>query len=237
VRRNLESLIAGAVLVIASAAPGAAQLTDSTASVAVETDSLQRAIVPDEVVAALASLLDGYIDTPEGMGIIPTGMEEAKLAGEYVRLAGQDSTNLNSMVRNMAHVLHAIDPNEVASGFGLGYGVKRAAEEMLIQAQVVLNADGLSDNIVSHVRHVPTAAYGALARADEAIALARRIERATTPEEALPQLQDLAALVRAMAWGSDSDRDGRIGYGDEEAGLAQATYHIKLLRTVEGIGR
>jgi hypothetical protein len=236
VRRNLETLLAGAVLAIAGAAPGAAQLPDSITSV-VATDSAQARIVPSEVVVVLAYLLDGYADTPDGMGIIPTGMAEAKLAAEYVRLAGRDSTDLNNMVRNMAHVLHAIDPSEVASGFGLGYGVKRAAEEMLRQAEVVMAVDELSHNVLSHIRHVPLAAYGALAKADEAIALARRIERARTPGEALPQIEDLAVLVRTMAWGSDSDRDGRIGYSDGEAGIAQATYHLKLLRTVAGIGR
>ena len=235
-QRNLTILLAGAALAIAGAAPAAAQLPDSITSV-VAIDSAQPRIVPNEVVVVLAYLLDGYADTPDGMGIIPTGMAEATLATKYVRLAGRDSTDLSNMVRNMAHVLHAIDPSEVASGFGLGYGVKRAVEEMLIQAEVVVAVEGLSDSVLSHIRHVPIAAYSALAKADEAIALARRIERATTPGEALSQIEDLAALIRAMAWGSDSDRDGRIGYSDGEAGLAQATYHLKLLRAMEGIGR
>jgi hypothetical protein len=39
-----------------------------------------------------------------------------------------------------------------------------------------------------------------------------------------------------MAYGNDADRDGRIGYAESEMGLAQAGYHLALVRRVEGLG-
>lgn len=216
-----------------------AQLPDST-QLSESTEALDtipvRAPLPEVVLTHLAYLTDAFAETPGGMGLIPTGMAEAEIAAKYVRLAGQDPTNLDQMVRSMAHVLHAIDPNEVGNGFGLGYGVKRAAEGVLSHIEVVVSTEGVSENVLFHVGYAAGAAYGALLRADEAIALARRIQRATEPHVALSMINDLAALVRAMAYGDDADGDGRIGYRDTESGLAQATYHLTLLRRVEGLG-
>lgn len=239
-RRSARRLITSVVLTISWAViggtSGSAQITNS-AGVTSAADSSAAIALPKDIVTRLAYLTDAYVDTPGGMGIITTGMAEAAIASEHVRLAGQDSTDLANMVENMAHVLHAIDPNEVGSGLGLGYGVKRAAEEMIIHAEVMTALEGMPPNVLAHIEYVANAAFGALATADEAIALAHSIQTATAPEEALPRIEDLAVLIRAMAYGSDSDGDGRIGYSAEEFGLAQAEYHLTLLKRVQGLGR
>jgi len=195
-----------------------------------------RAPLPDVVLTHLAYLTEAFAEAPGGMGLIPAGMAEAEIAAEYVRLAGQDSNNLDQMVQNMAHVLHAIDPNEVGNGFGLGYGVRRAAESVITNIEVVVNSEEVPENVLFHLSYATGAASGALLRAEQAIALARQIQRATDPEVALPMIETLAELVRAMAYGDDADGDGRIGYSAMESGLAQATYHLTLLRRVEGLG-
>jgi len=192
--------------------------------------------LPDEVIIFLAALSDAFADTPGGMGLIDTGMAEAAIAAEHVRLAGTDSMDLTNMVQNMSHVLHAIDPVEVGNGLGLGYGVKRAAEGVLIQIESAMSVEGASETVLFHGSYIAGAASATLSRADDAIAMARRIQRTTLPEEALLLIERLAGLVRAMTFGADSDRDGRIGYPSTEAGLAQARYHLDLIRRVERLG-
>jgi len=215
------------------------QVVDSTQaldSLGVSDSLAVRPPLPDDVIAYLASLSEAFADTPGGMGLIDAGMAEAAIAAEHVRLAGADSMNLANMVQNMSHVLHAIDPVEVGNGLGLGYGVKRAAEGVLLQIESAMLVEGVSETVLFHGGYIAGAASATLSRADDAIAMARRIQRTTDPEVALPLVERLAGLVRAMTFGADSDRDGRIGFPSTEAGLAQVRYHLDLIRRVERLG-
>lgn len=189
--------------------------------------------LPAEAVAHLDHLTEAFPSTPDGAGLIPTGLAEAEIALEHVRLAGRDSTSLSTMTSNVAHVLNAIDPNEVGAGYGLGFGLKRAAEETLLHMDFATRVPDVSETLLFHAAYVSAAAENAVRRADQAIALARRIQRAASAQAALPLVEDLAETVRAMAYGNDEDGDGRIGYDEAEMGLAQAAYHLTLVRRVE----
>ncbi len=183
--------------------------------------------LPPEIVGHLESLTTSFFDTPSGMGLIPTGMVEAALASEYVSIAGMDSTNVRQMTGNMTHVLHAIEPQLAGGGLGLGYGFRRAAEGVRTYAEMAASAPGASDALLYHAPFILQAADGAVARAEEAVALARRIRSSTDPDVIRPLLDQLAERVRAMAYGFDADRDGRIGHTPAEAGLAHAAYHLR----------
>lgn len=176
----------------------------------------------------------GYVstvspETPGGMGLLATGRAEAEIALEHVSLAGRNAADLSNMQRHMSHVLHAIDPTEVGRGPGMGFGVVRAARGILLQIEQVQEVDGLPGVVSFHAPYVARAVRGTLARADEAIDLARRIQRTTSAATAHRLVGRLAETVRAMAYGFDRDDDGRIGYTEDEMGLAQARYHLTLM--------
>jgi hypothetical protein len=210
----------------------AGQVTDTT--MVPDTSGLVRALtLSPEIVGQLETLTTSAFDTPYAMGLIPTGMVEAALASEYVSIAGSDSLDVRRMTGNMTHVLHAIDPTLVASGLGLGYGFRRAAEGVRNAITLAASAPGASDVLLYHASFIEEAATGAMAKADDAVALARTIRSSTDPETIRPLLDRLARLVRAMAYGEDADGDGRIGSTGAEAGLAQAAYHLSLVRRVE----
>ncbi|MDA1103532.1 MAG: hypothetical protein O2956_08065 [Gemmatimonadetes bacterium] len=192
--------------------------------------------IPAEIADRLAFLTDAFGDTPGGWGLIETGMAEAAIAADHVRLAGRDTTDLGNMIRSMSHVLHAIDPAEVGNGFGLGYGVRRSAQAMLFHLDAVAAESEIPPAVRLHVDLAKGGASGALQHAEAAIALARSVQRATTPQQAHRLVDRLSDLVRAMAYGRDADGDGRIGYHEAESGLAQATYHLNVLRAMERSG-
>lgn len=231
----------------ASARPAVAQLPDSsavadTSGVAAPSDSADvligdtlpgRPPLPPEALEHLAAISTAFFDTPDGRGLLPTGMAEAAIAAEYVRLAGRDSANARAMSGNMVHVLHAIDPGLTGGGYGLGYGFRRAAEGMRVSIQLALQVEGITEPLLYHGAFIEAAATGALARSDDAVALARQIQGSTDARATLRLLNRLAGLVRAMAWGADLDGDGRIGNTPEEAGLAQAGYHLQLVGRME----
>jgi hypothetical protein len=223
---------------VAAQDPDSLRVADSVSigDTLMATDTLPPFVpLPAEAVTHLNHLTESFSSTPAGAGLIPTGMAEAEIALEYARAAGR-ATGLADMVRNMAHVLHAIDPGQSGGGDGLGYGVRRAAQETLLHIDLAMAVEGVSDHLAFHAAYVTAAASNAIRLADEAIGLARQIERATSVGAASPMVAELMRLVRSMAYGNDADSDGRIGYAESEMGLAQAGYHLALVRRVERLG-
>jgi hypothetical protein len=194
-----------------------------------------RVPLPPEALEHLGAISTTFFDTPDGMGLLPTGLAEAAIAEEYVRVAGRDSTNVRAMSGNMVHVLHAIDPGLTGGGYGLGYGFRRAAEGVRVSIQLAMQAGGVTEPLLYHAQFIEAAATGALAKADDAVTLARQIQGSQNAAATLRLVNRLANLVRAMAYGADLDGDGRIGNDPAEAGLAQAGYHLELVRRMEAL--
>lgn len=168
-------------------------------------------------------------ETPGGMGLVATGLAEAEIALEHVSLAGRNAVDLSNMQRHMGHVLHAIDPTEVGRGPGMGFGVVRAARGTLLQIEQLQALESLPGVVSFHAPYLARAARGALARAEEAVELARQVQRASSAAAAHRLVARLDEVVRAMAYGFDHDDDGRIGHTEDEMGLAQVRYHLTLV--------
>lgn len=186
--------------------------------------------LPPSAAEHLDYLISASPTAPGGMGLVAAGMAEAEIALEHVSLAGRNAAALSNMQRHMPHVLHAIDPDEVGRGPGMGFGVVRAARDVLLHIEQIQALDeGLPGVASFHAPYVTRAARGTLARAREAVELARQVQRATSAAAAHRLLERLDETVRGMAYGFDRDGDGRIGYTEDEMGLAQARYHLSLV--------
>lgn len=247
-RRRCRSGLLPAVLFPAfllAPAASAAQVVDTLAVDTLATDAAQDGdsveAADSQAVRYAGPLADaaaqrlGYLttaspDTPAGMGLIATGLAEAEIALEHVSLAGRNAGDLSNMQRHMGHVLHAIDPTEVGRGPGMGFGVVRAARGSLLQIEQLRALEGLPRVVSFHAPYLARAARGALARADEAVALARQVQRASSAAAAHRLVERLDEAVRAMAYGFDRDDDGRIGHTEDEMGLAQVRYHLTLVQ-------
>ena len=106
----------------------------------------------------IGHVMDAWNDTPDGVGLLPAAVEEAGIAAQHASLAAKDPSNLDSMKRHTAHVLHAVDPTQIENGPGKGYGVKQGAEGAAKHIQAAANTDGASDAIKTHATHVATSA-------------------------------------------------------------------------------
>lgn len=217
----------------------AGQLVDSLATTlsgdsVQESSGLRDPSLPPDARLHLDHITVGYGDTPLGMGLMKTAMIEAEIASAWVRVAGMDSLGLTRMRGAMRNVLHALDPVEASSGAGMGYGFRRAAEGVLAHAELAM-ADSTSVSLAFHGPYVLRAASAGRALADDAIALAHSVQRASDPVAALRDVNRLAEVLRSMVYGRDADGDGRIGHTDGEVGLAQATYHLGLVYRRDGL--
>lgn len=179
---------------------------------------------------------DAFPGTPDGQGLLPTAIAEAEIAHQHAVLAGGDPASLESMQRHMAHVIHALDPSEVESGPGLGYGMMTAAERAARHTELAAASEGASDGVTTHAVHVATAARNAVSNAEAAIDIAEQIQEAEDAAEAATLLDELTTLTDAILRGTDADGDGRIGWQEGEGGLAQAAQHMGLLKRAEGLG-
>lgn len=183
----------------------------------------------------IGHVLDGFGPTPDGDGLLPTAQAEAEIAARHADLAASDPSNLEGMRTHARHVLHAVDPSQIDSGPGQGFGVKRAAEGIAQHIQLAADADGASDNVQTHATHVAAAARTVADRADEIVEVVGQIEDAYDYTEAGEHVQRLQTLVNQLTTGADADGDGQIGWQEGEGGLQHVEQHMELMARGEGL--
>jgi NHL repeat len=177
-----------------------------------------------------------FAGAPNGKGLAATATTEAGIAMLHANFAAGNLGDLDAMQLHAGHVLHALDPPEGSRGPGTGFGLVRAAEAVATHIGLAAQAPGASANVRTHAEHIATVAHTVEARAQEAAALARAIQSATTMREASPLVARLRALTYQIAEGYDADGDGQLALNGE-AGLQQMEAHIYLLLEGEGLPR
>ena len=183
----------------------------------------------------IGHVADAWRDTPDGEGLLPAAIAEAEIAARHAGLAASDPSNLASMQRHTTHVLHAVDPSQIESGPGRGYGVKRGAAGAAQHITAAANSEGASGAVQTHAVHVATSAQNTVARADQIVALAQRIARTTTAADAAPLVAELNDLAQALLSGVDANGDGRTGWQEGEGGLEVANTHLGFMKQAEGL--
>ena len=128
-----------------------------------------------------------------------------------------------------------IDPSEISSGPGLGFGVKPAAVGASRHIRMAADSEGASGNVTTHTQHVETSANNTVQRADKLIALAKAIQEATTVASAATAAERLNTLAAQLISGHDANGDGRIGWQENEGGLQQAEQHANIMKKGEGL--
>jgi len=183
----------------------------------------------------IGHVADKWNDTPEMVGLLPAAIAEARVAAQHAGLAARDTSDLDSMKRHTAHVLHAVDPTQIENGPGAGYGVKQAAEGAAKHIMAAANSDDASGAVKTHAEHVATSARNTVARADEIVMLAQKIDAATSAGDAAGLVTELNDLAQALLAGVDANNDGRTGWQEGEGGLETAETHLNLMKNAEGL--
>ena len=183
----------------------------------------------------IGHVMDQWRDTPEMAGFLPAAIAEAQIAARHASLAASDPSNVDSIKRHAAHVLHAVDPSQIESGPGNGYGVKQAAEGAAKHIMAAANSGDASGAVKTHAQHVATSTQNTVARADEIVMLAKRIAMSTSADDAASLVAELDGLAQALLSGVDANGDGRTGWQEGEGGLEVAQTHGNLMKQAEGL--
>lgn len=195
------------------------------------------AALPQEALVHLGYIAERYPDAPSELSLLKAAMLEGEIAAAWARVSGVDTLDLERTHRAMDNVIHALDPEQMPDGAGMGFGFLRAAQAVGLHAQLatLTASDTVAPALAFHGPFMVRAAREAGARADDAVALARRIQGTSDPRSALRLVEQLSEALRSMMYGEDRDRDGRIGHVSGEGGIAQAAYHLALIYRVEGM--
>ena len=183
----------------------------------------------------MGHVADGFRGTPEGMGLLPAAGEEAQVVVQHAGLALRNTDDLASIQRHIGHVLNAIDPTVEESGPGKGYGLVRAAQGVATHVGLAANSDGASDNVKLHANHVGASANNVVMWGQRIAELCGEVKGAETAAAAAELAREIQTMAQAIVDGRDANDDGRIGWGEGEGGLAQATRHMGLMKRGEGM--
>lgn len=177
----------------------------------------------------IGHVVNAFGDTPGGQALLSTAVAEARIAAQHATLATRQPANLEYMKTHAGHVINAIDPGVVAQGPGLKYGVRKAAGGVVMHIELAAAAQGASPHVVMHAQHVATSARNSVARADQILAIAAKVQASTNAPEAAALVSQMASLADQLIAGADANADGRIGWQAGEGGLQHCDEHVKLL--------
>ena len=189
----------------------------------------QVAVPAGPVGTHLGHVLNGFGDTPDGAGLLPTAMAEARTAAQHAGLASRAATNLNQMKTHAGHIMHAVDPTTAPAGPGQGYGVKKAATAVANHVELAARAEGATPAVTTHATHIATSARNTAKRADEIVALCKQVQAAADAAAAAALVSQIVSLADQLIAGGDANGDGRVGWQEGEGGLQQVEEHLTLM--------
>lgn len=185
--------------------------------------------------AHMGHVTDSWGDTPDGKGLLPTAIAEAEIAVFHATLASKQLDNLEWMQTHAQHVLHAIDPEAVAGGPGLGYGVKAASLGVAKHIGFAAGAEEASENVKLHAVHVASSANNTAARVAEIVGYIDGIGSATSAEAAAPLVNAMLLHAMQLLDGRDANGDGSVTWQEDEGGLLDTQKHMGFMRTGEDL--
>jgi hypothetical protein len=178
---------------------------------------------------------EGWTDTPDGKGLLPTAIAEARIALQHATVITKKTGDLEWMQLHAHHVLHALDAGLEKQGPGLGYGVDKAAAGVAKHIEVAANSVDASANVKAHAVHVATSARNTLGRSKQMKSAAQQILSAGSAATAKDAALKLHSLAVALLDGEDANGDGNITWQEGEGGLLEAQKHLTIMRKGEQI--
>lgn len=183
----------------------------------------------------IGHVVNSFTGTPNGEGLLPVALAEARIAAQHAAIAARTPTNLDAMKLHAGHVINAVDPTVVAQGPGLGYGVKKAALGIATHIELAAKAPGASPNVVTHATHIAMSARNTARRADSIVVIAKQVQAATSADQAAKLVNQLVSLTNQLMAGFDANSDGKVTWQDGEGGLQQVQEHVNLMLAGEGL--
>jgi hypothetical protein len=182
----------------------------------------------------LSRITTGAPDTPSRMGLLATAQAEAAHVERHVRYAASRTDHLYWMRTQASHVIHALEPDGLMDGRGLGFGLRKALAGISLAAVEAAGAPDATDGLKLHAGHVAASISGALDWSGRLLELARQVVDSPDPHIARPLVEEMRELTGWLLHGRDADKDGKTGWQKGEGGLDQVATHVGLMAAAQG---
>ena len=186
--------------------------------------------------AYVTHLALSFSESPGTKGLVATATTEAGTGVLHGNFTAGDLSDLRSMRRHAAHVLHTLMPETGAPGAGTGYGLLRALGEIDLHVALAARVPEASASLRTHAQHIQAITRTVARKAAAAASVARDLQEATSIRVAAPLVARLRLLMYQIAEGGDEDGSGTLSL-EGEAGLQQLEAHVYLLLEGEGLPR
>jgi hypothetical protein len=162
--------------------------------------------------------LTTWRDTPDEQGLFVVAEQEITIAWQQAQSAQQTSATVAR--KHLAGVIHALDPEQQATGPGLGYGGIRALTGAAQHIEFASTSDDASRNIVkgaeAFVKQTAVVIDNLRLAVDVAI-----LAQKSTDAEISGLTAEIVPIIDRSLNGADVDGNGSIGNTAEEIGLKQ----------------
>lgn len=176
-------------------------------------------------------------DTPAKRGYMPTALRESLVAAAHASYTADATDDLGDMQLHVGHVFHAIDPTQQPLGPGLGYGLIKAAQNVIEGMTLAVEGGDASRNVKLHAKHIIASSQNAIKYSRLALIEADAILEAEDAAEAAPHAINFAKYTKAAFTGIDINGDGKISWKNGEGGMKVADKHLGLMLDGEGLKR
>lgn len=165
----------------------------------------------------------GWMHAPDKKGLFVTAEEEGQVALNEAKKALEKPDDIKAIKQHVQNTLHAIDPDYVASGAGLGFGLIKALEEASGHITYASKSDDASINVQQFAEKFEQNSIPALERSDLILALGQEILTLQSTEDAFVLAKEIHCYVEAVIYGPEA--------ATKECSSVQATdFGLKQLR-------
>ena len=168
--------------------------------------------------AHVGHALSAWRDTPDEQGLFVVAEQEITMAWQQAQAARQ--TSATGARKHVAGVIHALDPEQQATGPGLGYGGIRALTGAANHIEFASTSDDASRNIVKGAEVFVKQTAVVIDNLKLAVDVAMLAQTSSDAEIAGLTAEIEQTIDRSLN-GADIDGNGAIGNTAEEMGLKQ----------------
>ncbi len=198
--------------------------------------TVQAAAVPVSH-AHIGHVMTQWGDTPEQVGFMTTAIGEAKIALQHASAAAKKPADLPWMQMHVAHVLHAIDPETMSAGPGMGYGVVKAATGVAKHIKAAAASADASGAVKAHAVHIAASAENVVGWSKQILRLGDAVMSADDAATAADLVQQIVVLAQQLQDGVDANGDGAVTWHVGEGGLNESQKHANILSKSEGLSQ
>jgi hypothetical protein len=174
--------------------------------------------------------LTAWRDTPDEQGLFVVAEKEITIAWQQVQSARHTSATVAR--KDLAGVIHALDPEHQATGPGLGYGGIRALTGAAQHIEFASTSDDASRNIVKGAEAFAKQAAVVIDNLKLAVDVAMLAQKSSDAE--ISNLTaEIEKIIDRSLNGADVDGNGTIGNTAEEIGLKQMRQQLSAMLSRE----